>query len=247
MASDMKIKKQVVNQSSVNQSSKQLKKSAAASLASLVTNNDCLAKTSRKDDSSDESDSLDYNEVNSKDDEVKIDWTKSFHQKQRKTTAWDVIASGEYKVSNYFDITAPKKDKKILDSVLVFDGKDITMYKAWKESVSMAICANMSFSFEEKLFKLRSKVKGVPHGYVETYQLSGINFPQALRELDSMYQDNSDDQNALFEKLSRCKQIDLFVCLFSRVPAGHTLPAEFGPEPTEGSHKATRHADGVCF
>jgi hypothetical protein len=25
-------------------------------------------------------------------------------------------------------------------------------------------------------------------------------------------------------------------------PAGHTLPAEFGPEPTEGSHKATRHA-----
>jgi hypothetical protein len=25
-------------------------------------------------------------------------------------------------------------------------------------------------------------------------------------------------------------------------PAGHKLPAEFGPEPTEGSHKATRHA-----
>jgi hypothetical protein len=78
------------------------------------------------------------------------------------------------------------------------------------ESVSMAICANMSFSYEEKLFKLRSKVKGVPHGYVETYQLSGINFPRALRELDSMYQDNSDDQNALFEKLSLCKPIDLY-------------------------------------
>jgi hypothetical protein len=29
--------------------------------------------------------------------------------------------------------------------------------------------------------------------------------------------------------------------------SSHTLPAEFGPEPTEGSHKATRHADGVCF
>jgi hypothetical protein len=47
------------------------------------------------------------------------------------------------------------------------------------------------------------------------------------------------------------KDIRLFVCLFSRVPplfpAGHTLPAEFGAEPTEGSHKATRHADGVCF
>jgi hypothetical protein len=32
---------------------------------------------------------------------------------------------------------------------------------------------------------------------------------------------------------------DLFVCCL--FPAGHTLPAEFGPEPTEGSHKATRH------
>jgi hypothetical protein len=46
----------------------------------------------------------------------------------------------------------------------------------------------------------------------------------------------------------------LFVCFHASrrdawplFPAGHTLPAEFGPEPTEGSHKATRHADGVCF
>jgi hypothetical protein len=40
----------------------------------------------------------------------------------------------------------------------------------------------------------------------------------------------------------------LFVCFHASrrdawplFPAGHALPAEFGPEPTEGSHKATRH------
>jgi hypothetical protein len=170
-----------------------------------------IIKSEKKGDSSeDESDTAEYNDANSGDEDVKIDWTKKFHTKQRKTTAWDVIASGEYRVSNYFDANAPKKDKKILDSVLVFDGKDITMYKAWKESVSMAICANMSLPFDEKLFKLRSELKGVPHGYVETYQLSGINFSKALRELDSKYQDNSDDQNALFEKLSLGKTIDLY-------------------------------------
>jgi HD-GYP domain-containing protein (c-di-GMP phosphodiesterase class II) len=80
----------------------------------------------------------------------------------------------------------------------------------YKESVSMAICANMSLPFDEKLFKLRSKLKGVPLGYVETYQLSGINFSRALRELDKLYLENSDDQDALFEKLSSLKPVDLY-------------------------------------
>jgi hypothetical protein len=62
--------------------------------------------------SSEDSDSQEYNEVDSGDDVVKIDWEKAFHHKQRKTTAWDVIASREYWVSHYFDSTAPKKDKK---------------------------------------------------------------------------------------------------------------------------------------
>jgi hypothetical protein len=171
LAAELKAKKKLTNPTS------QLKKSATVEKhdSSLIN------KSEKKGDSSeDESDSAEYNDANSGDEDVKIDWTKKFHTKQRKTTAWDVIASGEYRVLNYFDANAPKKDKKILDSVLVFDGKDITMYKAWKESVSMAICANMSLPFDEKLFKLRSKLKGVPHGYVESYQVSGINFSRAL-------------------------------------------------------------------
>jgi hypothetical protein len=178
--------------------------------AASVKSHDNSHESSRDNSSEDSEDSQEYNEVDSGDDVVKIDWKKAFHHKQRKTTAWDVIASGEYRVSHYFDSNAPKKDKKILDSVLVFDGKDVTMYKTWKESVSMAICANMSLPFDEKLFKLRSKLKGVPLGYVETYQLSGINFSRALRELDRLYLENSDDQDALFEKLNSLKPVDLY-------------------------------------
>jgi hypothetical protein len=32
--------------------------------------------------------------------------------------------------------------------------------------------------------------------------------PRALRELDKLYQENSMDQNALFEKLNLCKPVD---------------------------------------
>jgi hypothetical protein len=160
--------------------------------------------------SEDDADSEDYNEVSSGDEDVKIDWAKPFHHKQRKTTAWDIIASGEYKVSNFYDASSPKKDKKTLDSVQMFDGKDITLYKSWKESVSMAIIANLNLSFIEKLFRLKAKLKGVPYGYIEMYQLSGINLPRALKQLDKLYEENSMDQNALFEKLSLCKPVDLF-------------------------------------
>jgi hypothetical protein len=159
--------------------------------------------------SADDEDSEKYNEVSSGDEVVNIDWNKAFHHKQRKTTAWDIIATGKYKVSTFHDANAPKKDKKTLDSVQMFDGKDITLYKSWKESVSMAICANMNLSFIEKLFRLKSKLKGVPYGYAETYQLSGVNLPRALKTLDKLYEENSMDQNALFEKLNLCKPVDL--------------------------------------
>jgi hypothetical protein len=102
LATEMKAKKKLTNPTS------QLKKSA------IVEKHDSslINKSEKKGDSSeDESDSAEYNDANSGDEDVKIDWTKKFHTKQRKTTAWDVIASGEYRVSNYFDANAKLKGR----------------------------------------------------------------------------------------------------------------------------------------